>query len=497
MTGWVHGLDWRNYATTGAGVLVALGLLALVALLVRGRPVRLPAALFGLYLAVSGVLLLLPDRPGGRPILEGLQVFFLFGSIARSSFLLVVDGFVGQRLGKPLPKIFHQILQTLVILVVALGSLHTMGAELGSLLTTSAILTAVIGLALQETLSNLAAGVAIQMQRPFKVGDFIQYDPDPNLIGQILEINWRATKVITNDRIELIVPNAMLAKAAVRNYSAPAPVTRRVLTLLGPYHEPPHRIEAALLEAASGVPGVLTDPAPEVAVRAYQDSGIEYALLYFIEDFGRRLQIDSGIRRRVWYVCQRARISLPYPVRDVYVHEAPGASREASDRAALLSTVDLFAVLPEPARARLAEGADLRWYGAGETVIRQGDVGTDLYVLQSGRVAVLVEHPGRGPVTVAQLGQGEVFGEMSLLTGEARSATVRAEADAELLVIGHVALREILSSVPELATLLARVLARRQGELDRAMAQPGAVEGESPMVGNSQLVGRIREFLKL
>ena len=141
--------------------------------------------------------------------------------------LLVLDTILSRRLDRPLPKIIRDILQGLVYFVLALAILRQLGVEPGQLLTTSALLTAVVGLSLQDTAGNLIAGLSVQLQRPFDVGDWIQFDDNPKNIGRVIEINWRATTLLTLDENEIIVPNGLLAKAPLRNYTKPTNVARR------------------------------------------------------------------------------------------------------------------------------------------------------------------------------------------------------------------------------------------------------------------------------
>src|SRR5262249_59228050 len=130
-----------------------------------------------------------------------------------------------------LPRISLDIVHVLIFVAVLLATLSAAGAEPGSLLTGSAVLTAVIGLSLRDTLGNLFAGVAIQAQRPFEVGDWIQFDDKPAHIGEVVEINWRVTKVITLDAVEIVVPNAPLGQANIVNYSRPRRWARRGISV--------------------------------------------------------------------------------------------------------------------------------------------------------------------------------------------------------------------------------------------------------------------------
>jgi small-conductance mechanosensitive channel len=188
---------------------------------------------------------------------------------------------------------------TVVYLFVALVALRSIDVEPGSILTTSALLTAVAGLAMQDTLGNLVSGLALQMQRPFDVGDWIEVEGSQHA-GRVMEVTWRATTVMTADHVEVSLPNAMLARAAIRNHSRPSATTRRRAVVAVPYGVDPAEVHAALLRAADGIPGVLTSPPPLARTRSLADSQIEYELLYFIDDFGEAARIDGTVLDRVY-----------------------------------------------------------------------------------------------------------------------------------------------------------------------------------------------------
>lgn len=292
----------------------------------------------------------------------------------------------------------------------------------------------------------------------------------------------------------------MLAKSPIRNFSEPSRVSRRMIEVQGPYEVPPHRVEAALLEAARGCPGVLAEPAPTTWVSRFADSGIDYTLVYFIEDFSARPVIAAAVRRRLWYSLQRAGVSVPFPVRDVRAaapapSDAGEAERVRLARAATaLRAIYCFEVLSDAALERLARTAVVRIFAAGEDLIRQGDEGAELFVLQLGSAVVLVAQEGREPLEVARLGAGAFVGEMSLVTGEARSATVRAVTPCECLVVSADALRPLLEESPDLAGRLSEVLVARQAELGTAQSPPDEAERTER---SGQLLQRIRSFFSL
>jgi CRP-like cAMP-binding protein len=259
-------------------------------------------------------------------------------------------------------------------------------------------------------------------------------------------------------------------------------------------------MEAALLEAAQGCPGVLADPAPRVWVGQFGDGSIEYKLLYFIDDFDHTPAIDPAIRRRIWYSLQRAGISLPFPTRDVRVEQVSEAGsyqaelEQAKRRERMLRSVDFLDVLPEHTLGHLAQNSKTCLYAAGEDIIQQGDEGSELFVIRSGEAAVLVGQEDREPVEVARLGAGGVFGEMSLVTGEPRSATVRTSSPCEVIVLGHAAFRDVLEQNPDLAQRISEVLASRQAEIEQAQSTRPELDRDTR---SGVILARIRSFFSL
>jgi small-conductance mechanosensitive channel/CRP-like cAMP-binding protein len=487
------------------GVVVAIVLLALARWLLAKddkRRVGMPVVYLVLAMAIGIVALFVDEKQDVGRVLRFGGTFFLLASIGRSLVLLGVDVVFGRRTHRAPPRIFRDVTQAIVYVVVILMTLHAVGVEPGSILTTSALLTAVVGLALQDTLGNMVSGLALQMQRPFEVGDWIQFDPEQRNLGKVTEVNWRATTVMTNDLVEVILPNALLAKAPIRNFSRPSPVSRRLVTVQGEYGVAPRRVQEAILASLVGAPGVLEDPAPLVQTRSFADSGIEYAVYFFTSDFQAREKTDAGVRDRVWYAMQRAGVGIPFPTRTLHMHhvseetERRAHDRELERRDQVLRCVDFLDVLPPDAHRALAAAAAVRLYAPGETVVRQGDASNELFIIDRGEVAIELGREGGAPIQVARLAARKFFGEMGLLTGEARTATVRAASECELLVLDHAAFHDTLATHGGVVEKLGDLLAQRQAELEAAASsrRPEAVPIQER---SKRLISQIKDWFKL
>jgi CRP-like cAMP-binding protein len=306
---------------------------------------------------------------------------------------------------------------------------------------------------------------------------------------------------MTNDLVEVIVPNAMLARAPIRNYSRPSTVSRRLVTVQGPYAASPERVHEAILAALVDAPSVLSDPAPWVQTRSFGDSGVEYGVYFFTSDFASRDAVDGRVRDRVWYALQRAGIQVPFPVRNVHVHQVSDDSVErdhAADlerRERILRCVDFLDVLPPDARRALVGSARVRLYAPDELVVRQGETSTELFIIERGEVVVETGRPG-STVAVARLGAKKFFGEMGLMTGEARSASVRAVTECELLVVDHEAFQGVLAAHPEVVGRMSELLAVRQAELEQAVASKRPRQ-DLPEDRSKRLISQIKDFFKL
>ncbi|MFT3773274.1 MAG: mechanosensitive ion channel family protein [Minicystis sp.] len=489
-----------------AAILIATALVVAVRLAL-GPPAqklaRQPLALLGAHVVAFVLYQLVPTSEGARRLLGPLALLLLLLSVGRSAVLLILDFLVGRRFGRPLPQIFRDIIQGVVYVAIALATLNAAGVEPGSLLTTSALLTAVVGLSLQETLGNLFAGLAIQMQRPFEVGDWIQFDGEPKNIGRIIEINWRATTVLTHDDVEVTVPNASLAKAPLRNYTRPTAATRRSVYVSAPYDFPPTEVHRIILAAIADVPGVLATPAPSVITNQFGEYGIEYWVRFYTEQFQRRDAVDGAVRDRIWYAFRRARVEIPYPHRTLEVHQITEESsareqqRELAEREDAIRCVDILRVLGPAEQRALAEMSEQRLYAAGEMIVRQGDESSELYVIERGEVVVTVQRAG-ADVVIARLGPGKFFGEMALVTGDRRQATVRAATSCQLLEVGRDALRTVLERSPDLAERISGVLAERQAQIDAHLAAEAIGVDEGRMTqSQQQLLVKIRRFFAL
>jgi small-conductance mechanosensitive channel/CRP-like cAMP-binding protein len=423
--------------------------------------------------------------------------------IGRALVTLVLDVGFGRRLSRPTPKIIHDLVLGVVYVLIALVSLRAAGIEPSSILTTSALLTAVVGFSLQETMGNMFAGLALQIQAPFEVGDWIQFGEGNGTVGKVLEINWRSTKLLTLDEVEIIVPNGTLGKAAISNYTKPSPRIRRSIYVTVVLSTPPRKAQRAIVEALRGSFGVLDEPPVSVVTQDFNNAGIALWVRFWTDEFQKWGAVEGEARDRIWYALAREGIEMAWPTQELYLHEvndemrAKQRAEKTAKNLAAVRAVDFLAALPPLELEKLARSAETHLYAEGEAIVRKGETADDMYVVQTGKVAVLMPGERGDKREVATLGPGKFFGEMALMTGEPRTADVVAKVDSELLVVSHGAFHATLAAHPELAETVSRVIAERQAKLDEHAARSKTERATQIEERTSLLLDKVKRFFSL
>lgn len=466
-----------------------------------GARFKRPVAIFYLYLFLFALVVLARlYAPSFYRVLLLVSLMVLTLAVILAISVGLFDLFLGRLRQLNVPVILRDLVILIVYVVVVVVVIGQEGVDVTSIVTTSAVLTAVIGFALQDLLSNIISGLAIEIEHPFRVGDWVKFE---NQEGIVREINWRSTKIETLHRDIVIIPNNVATRTPIINFCAPTNLHRRKVTVGMRYDAAPNRVKASLLKAVQGVEGLLRDPEPFVQLKEYGDFSISYTLFFFIDDFAIRDRVEDRVRTRIWYQLGRDGLSIPFPIRDVNVRtldaaeEARRHERVQSERVGLLGQVPFLEPLAEQDLVTLALRLRSEFYAAGETILRQGDPGDSFYIVASGGVEVFV---GKAPAVrrrVATLGAQEFFGEMSLMTGAERSADIVATRDTECYVLDKTAFKSIITGNDALVEAIGRRLAARQAELLAAREQS---DGKAAPIGaevQRTLVSRIRSFFQL
>lgn len=392
-----------------------------------------------------------------------------------------------------MPDVVRTLLMYVGLAIAALVVLRVaMNINVVALVAVPTIATAVIGVALKDTVARFFAG--LRLGKMLKVGDWIAtLDRE----GMVTDIAMQHVTLLTREQDVVILPNDSVIQAGLVNYSRPTSVHVCETFVRAPVRSPPQQVCAVLERAAAAVEGVVADPPPAAYVASFDESGLLYRLRFSIADYARRPEIESTVRGYVWNAMLRNRIDIPFPQR--VVHSAAPASAPADREiappqlVARLGAVDLFSALTQVQLETLAEDGAVREYLPGEPVVRLGEPGEELFVILDGTAEVKVHEEGLTSV-VATLESGQFFGEMSLLTGAPRTATVVARTPLRVLAIGKAALARLVEEDGKLLEVISGVVAKRQAETAAARERLSR-EGTTVTRQQQSLIERIQAYL--
>lgn len=442
------------------------------------------AALLAIYLFwsfESVIKELLERRMGDNPspsagtIISAIKLFLIgiagYLFVRALNFLFFGVAFRLKRIDAPtlIRNIFTIVAFTIVFLIAFTFLFPRV--NLGALFTTSAIFGVILGLALQDTLGNFFAGISLQADRPFQVGDVIVVGAERHT-GVVEEISWRAIKIRTFANHVVLIANSNAAREPIE-VCPRGNLNARLVFFNTLYSDSPAKTIHVVREAVREADNVSTKVSPIVRIRNLGDNGVDYEVKYWLEDYAKYNDTDALVRQRIWYAFRRAGLNFAYPTRTLFVErQHPAPQRDGGALVERLSAVDIFAPLSVEETGMLAQSAVRHVFAPGEMVIRAGDPGSSMFVVHNGRVQVQVNENGR-PRTVATLNEGDFFGEMALFTGEPRTANVVALEETEVLEIGHAAMKRVFDTNPDLVESLSFIIAeRRQGLESPADAAP-------------------------
>ena len=423
-------------------------------------------------------------------------------------FTRIILMFVFQGVLKRLaiPRILADVLIAVVLVVFGLVRMKVVGVNLAGIITTSAVITGVIAFSLQETLGNLWGGIALQLDNTCRIGDWIRME---GASGQVVGIRWRYTSIATNSGETIIIPNSQLIKNRVtvlgRRGDERIP-SRRVVEFKVSYDVPPSRVIAAVADglAHAEIRNVAARPPLIVNCTDFEDSAIHYSVRYWCTDLAHDLWTDSQVRLHIAATLARHGMEMPLPQR-VIVQRTPATAPERREheidaRCAALARIDLFAALTDAERRALAaELADCP-YVADDVIARQGEAADSLYILAHGRVGVYDDSAGGTGARdhLATLEAPSVFGEMGLLTGQARGATVIAECEVLCYRLDKTGFDAIVRARSELIEPMSMVVVARQSSNDaKLQALSADARARQASYSAAELVRRIKSFFAI
>ena len=388
------------------------------------------------------------------------------------------------------------LITTLGFLIV----LQTLEIDVRSLAVIAGVVGLGVGIGLQNISSNFISGLTLLFERPIQAGDYVQID---DLLGTVEKVSIRSTIIRTLDGVFVIVPNSQFVERQVVNWSYRDPKCRLHIPVGVAYGTDPVLVTEALLDVARHNNDVLNYPSPKVWFVGFGDSALNFELLVWIDNPPDKEIIQSGLNFLIEYELRMRKISIPFPQRDVWVRHTyessspngeasniepfakPEESRNSNGRSLspnipsegtskpvkslnnyalreLLRRIAYFEGCTDLELRKLIEYGYRQVFSSGQVVCQENDPGDSFYIILTGAVEVFSQKVGQ---YIATLHQGEFFGEMSLLMGMPRTATVRTSEDSILFVVEHHDLQKLLSEQPSLADQIAQKLSERQENL--------------------------------
>ena len=408
------------------------------------------------------------------------------------------------------PDILHDLLVGATYVVALVWLMHRSGVNLASIVATSAVATAVIGLSLQSTLGSVIGGLALQVDDSLNEGDWIEFENKTQ--AQVKKVRWRHTVLETRDWDTLLVPNNVLLNQTIKllGKREGQPHQRRMWVHFNvDYRTAPHEVIRVVDQALSApIPCVAKEPPPstvclDLAQEHNQSSG-RYATRYWLTDIARSDTTSSAVRERIHAALRRAQIPLAIPAAALFVSNEDAARLERKQRKnsakarAGLERIELFRGLAEEELETLAKSVKSAPFAAGELVTRQDAKANWLYVLTEGQVEIRVNMPGGSTRRVHTLSAPDFFGEMALITGGRREASVVAVTDIECLRVDRAAFGALLERRPEIAQEVAEVLAQRRVALEAARDNLDAASRDLRVEGERhRILSAVQDFFGL
>ncbi len=444
-------------------------------------------------------------------LLIGLNVLiWLVGAYLASRILnrFFWDGVVARALGRPVPSVLKDFGMVFVYMVASVFvAALVFNQPIGGFLATLGAGGVILGFALRNLLSDVFTGLAVNFDNNFAIGDWLIVPSGTGAggsIGQVDEISWRCTRLTCEDGTTIVLPNSILGQEQVVNISRPSAWTRYQAEITIDYSVPVERARRILLtalQAACMQAGFAKDNQPKVLIGKTGKRGVQYLLRYWIHPWHplspstcHDLVLTAALQH-----LQTAGITPAYTKEEVFYEPLPAKHFQGhtiADKVELLSRIAVFERLEEEELKRVAVEMARLQFSPGEVLFRRNEEGDSLFILIEGLLNVQINLDGNGTEeTVGQLSPGEFFGEMSLLTGEPRSATIQARTSAVVYEIYRPTIVRLIEERPEISECMSRAVAQRRMNLDQARARLADSEAAAKVHSiTRQLMGKMKSF---
>ncbi|GAB4197911.1 MAG: hypothetical protein OHK0057_30350 [Thermoflexibacter sp.] len=391
-----------------------------------------------------------------------LSVAYFFSQLAHS---VLWEGIFARQKQSVVPQLFRNIFDAIVYAIALILIMHFIfGQPANGLIAASSVLAFVLGIAARDALATIFLGISLSLNESLKKGDWITIN---NQTGQIIDMDWRAVTLQTLQNAILIIPNNVFANATIANHSRTQPHKMLEITVLQSYEHSPQRVKDLLLKSASQSFLVLKDPKPQVFVSKYEKDGIRYTLQVYTNEW-QDLKVSNEVLSIAWYAFYREGIDWDLdPSTQILPHlQVPEdkSDEEITKHVTILKNKGIFTALNERELTAMIAIAKKKVYGALEVIVKQGDEGSSLFYVAEGILEVLIDQEDGSKLKVAELKNGDIFGEMALLTGQRRTATVVAVTEVALYEISKEIITPVIDHRRQILNDMSMLLAQREVE---------------------------------
>jgi potassium-dependent mechanosensitive channel len=391
-----------------------------------------------------------------------------------------------QRTGRTIPNVVRLFLASIIYLLASFGIIAFVYEQpLTSLLATSGVVAMIVGLAIQVNIANVFSGIVINLERPFRVHDWVQIQMGKVITeGQVVDITWRTTRILNKDGYILSIPNSLASEAIVHNYNYPDDPCKTALSVRIDYAHSPDKVEKILLDAVLSVYGILNEPEPSASFNGFSDWAADYSVSFYVGNYALQNEYKKKVFKRIWIHLQRAGI-LP-AVQRQEIHAFKGVKERGREAAikpkTVLQEIAVFQAFSEKHQNDLSERMRYHCFPAGETIVQQGETGHSLFIIVEGVVSIYIELKNNDSMEVTRLGAGNFFGEIALLTDQERTATAIAMTTTHLFEIVQPDILPLLQEEPKVSERISEVLSQRLMRSEYQLKQEHDVYPETEVI---------------
>ena len=364
-----------------------------------------------------------------------------------------------QKTNRNIPKIVTNSVIFLVYLLTFFGIIaYVFDQKLTSLLATSGVLAMIIGLAIQVNITNIFSGIVINVEQPFRIGDWIEIDHKYK--GKVIDITWRTTRILTQQGNILCFPNSYTSESPINNYCYPDKhVWVKVVIHVNPTYSP-EKIKKVCMDAMLSIDGLVKNTIPLIRFQL-SEWAADYILLFCINDYDKKMKYTSDVYERIWIHLNRIGIEPAIQRQEIHMFKGvKDRGEEALNPLSILNEIDIFKSFTDEIKYNLSQKMSKHFYHPNEIIIQQGDQGDSLFIIVEGSVSVRIQIDEK-QVEVDRMGASSFFGEMALLTGEPRNASIVSLSSCLLYEITKSDIAPFFKEFPEITEILSHELTRR------------------------------------